>query len=121
MEHLTPHRSIIPPHDRADRLGQNPLLIWFTGLSGAGKSTLATHVEKELFESGFVTFYLDADQVRQGINQDLGFDATSRHENMRRVGHLSKQLMDAGLIVLAGFISPFRSDRAFFARNCHAL
>lgn len=96
-------------------MNQKPLLIWFTGLSGAGKSTLATHLEAELFKRNFHTYYLDADQTRQGMNSDIGFDAAGRHENMRRVGHLCHHLLDAGLIVLASFISPFERDRALVA------
>ncbi len=109
---LTPYKSLITASERSDKLGQRPLLIWFTGLSGAGKSTLATHVEQRLFQLGLHTYYLDADQTRQGMNRDVGFDAQGRHENMRRVGHLCHHLLDAGLVVLASFISPFENDRA---------
>lgn len=109
---ITPYKSLISASERAQAMGQNPVLIWFTGLSGAGKSTLATRVERALFHQGLHTYYLDADETRQGMNSDVGFDTSGRHENMRRVGHLCRHLLDSGLIVLASFISPFERDRA---------
>jgi bifunctional enzyme CysN/CysC len=91
--------------------GQRPLLLWFTGLSGAGKSTIANLVEKKLHLLGRHTFLLDGDNVRLGLNRDLGFSDADRAENIRRVGETARLMLDAGLIVLAAFISPFRAER----------
>jgi bifunctional enzyme CysN/CysC len=91
--------------------GQNPALLWFTGLSGSGKSTIANLVEKRLHAAGKHTFLLDGDNVRHGLNKDLGFTEADRIENIRRVGEVAKLMTDAGLIVLTAFISPFRAER----------
>lgn len=91
--------------------GQKAALLWFTGLSGAGKSTIANHVEKRLLALGRHSYLLDGDNVRHGLNKDLGFTAVDRVENIRRVAEVAKLMVDAGLIVLAAFISPFRSER----------
>ncbi|MFM7420635.1 MAG: adenylyl-sulfate kinase, partial [Alphaproteobacteria bacterium] len=96
---------------RAERNGQRPLLIWFTGLSGSGKSTIANLVEQALFTAGRHCYSLDGDNIRHGLCRDLGFTAADRVENIRRAGEVAKLMMDAGLIVLASFISPFRADR----------
>jgi bifunctional enzyme CysN/CysC len=96
---------------RAAIKGQKPLLLWFTGLSGAGKSTIANLVEKKLHLAGRHTFLLDGDNVRLGLNRDLGFSEADRAENIRRVGETARLMLDAGLIVLAAFISPFRAER----------
>lgn len=96
---------------RAERNTQKPMLIWFTGLSGAGKSTLADAMEKRLFAKGHHTYSLDGDNVRHGLCGDLGFSERDRVENIRRIGEVSRLMVDAGLIVLASFISPFRRDR----------
>lgn len=96
---------------RAERNGQRPLLLWFTGLSGSGKSTIANLVERALFTAGRHCYSLDGDNLRHGLCQDLGFTAADRVENIRRAGEVAKLMMDAGLIVLASFISPFRADR----------
>ncbi len=90
---------------------QNPCLLWFTGLSGAGKSTIADMVEKKLNAQGKHTYLLDGDNVRHGLNRDLGFTDAERVENIRRVGEVAKLFVDAGIITIASFISPFRSDR----------
>jgi bifunctional enzyme CysN/CysC len=92
--------------------GQRPKVLWFTGLSGAGKSTIANLVEKKLHAMGRHTFLLDGDNVRHGLNKDLGFTDADRVENVRRVGEVAKLMADAGLIVLTAFISPFRAERA---------
>lgn len=92
-------------------LAQRAHLIWFTGLSGSGKSTLAVALEKALFDKGFKTYLLDGDNIRLGLNKDLAFNEAGRIENIRRIGEVSKLMLDAGLIVLSAFISPFRSDR----------
>jgi bifunctional enzyme CysN/CysC len=91
--------------------GQKPAVLWFTGLSGAGKSTIANLVEKKLVARGRHTFLLDGDNVRHGLNRDLGFTEADRIENIRRVGEVARLMADAGLIVLTAFISPFRAER----------
>jgi bifunctional enzyme CysN/CysC len=96
---------------RATALGQRPCVVWFTGLSGAGKSTVANLVEKKLHLLGRHTYLLDGDNVRHGLNRDLGFTDADRVENIRRVAETAKLFVDAGLIVLVSFISPFRSER----------
>ena len=96
---------------RAERNGQRPLLLWFTGLSGSGKSTIANLVEQALFAAGRHCYSLDGDNLRHGLCRDLGFTDADRVENIRRAGEVAKLMMDAGLIVLASFISPFRADR----------
>ncbi|MEO7177802.1 MAG: adenylyl-sulfate kinase, partial [Allosphingosinicella sp.] len=101
----------VTPGARAAMKGQKPLLLWFTGLSGAGKSTIANLVEGKLHASGRHTFMLDGDNVRLGLNRDLGFSDADRAENIRRVGETARLMLDAGLIVLAAFISPFRAER----------
>ena len=95
----------------AAQKGQTPRLLWFTGLSGSGKSTIANLVEKKLYALGRHTFLLDGDNVRHGLNKDLGFTDADRIENIRRIGELAKLMTDAGLIVLSAFISPFRAER----------
>ncbi|MXN67235.1 sulfate adenylyltransferase subunit CysN [Stappia sp. GBMRC 2046] len=100
----------------ADLKGQKPAVLWFTGLSGAGKSTIANLVEKKLHARGRHTYLLDGDNVRHGLNRDLGFTEADRVENIRRVGEVSKLFVDAGLITLVSFISPFRAERQM-ARN----
>jgi len=99
---------------RADRNGLNDHLsglVWLTGLSASGKSTIAHAVEKELFSRGVRTYVLDGDNVRHGLNSDLGFSPEDRRENIRRIAEVSKLMVDAGLLVFACFISPFREDR----------
>ena len=96
---------------RAHRLGQRPLVLWFTGLSGAGKSTIANLVEKKLHAMGRHSYLLDGDNLRHGLNKDLGFTEADRVENIRRVAEVARLMVDAGLIVLTAFISPFRAER----------
>ena len=96
---------------RADQKNQQPLVIWFTGLSASGKSTLAGALEQILTHQGYHTYLLDGDNVRHGLNQDLGFSDEDRQENIRRVGEVAALMADAGLITLTAFISPFASDR----------
>jgi bifunctional enzyme CysN/CysC len=96
---------------RAALKGQKPAVLWFTGLSGAGKSTIANLVEKKLLALGRHSYLLDGDNVRHGLNKDLGFTAADRVENIRRVGEVARLMVDAGLIVLTAFISPFRAER----------
>jgi bifunctional enzyme CysN/CysC len=102
----------VTPARRAALMRQRPRLLWFTGLSGAGKSTIANLVEAKLHARGRHTFLLDGDNVRLGLNKDLGFTAADRVENIRRAGEAAKLMIDAGLIVLTAFISPFRAERA---------
>ena len=96
---------------RAELKGQRPVILWFTGLSGAGKSTVANLVESQLHARGHHTIILDGDNVRHGLNRDLGFTEVDRVENVRRVAEVSKLMVDAGLITLSSFISPFKSER----------
>jgi len=110
-DNLHEQASAVTPERRAALMGQKPKLLWFTGLSGAGKSTIADLVEQKLHAAGRHTFLLDGDNVRLGLNRDLGFTAADRVENIRRVGEAAKLMLDAGLIVLAAFISPFRAER----------
>jgi bifunctional enzyme CysN/CysC len=107
------HWQAIDVHKQAhsDLKKQKPCVLWFTGLSGAGKSTIANMVEKRLHALGKHTYLLDGDNVRHGLNKDLGFTEADRVENIRRVGEVAKLMVDAGLIVLVSFISPFRSER----------
>jgi bifunctional enzyme CysN/CysC len=96
---------------RANLKNQRPTLLWFTGLSGSGKSTIANLVEKKLHRMNRHSFLLDGDNVRHGLNRDLGFTEADRIENIRRVGEVAKLMTDAGLIVITAFISPFRAER----------
>ena len=96
---------------RAAALNQKPVIFWMTGLSGSGKSTIANAVEQQLAQKGFNTFLLDGDNIRHGLNKDLGFTEADRIENIRRIGEVSKLMTDAGLIVITAFISPFQSER----------
>lgn len=93
--------------------GHNSFLIFFTGLSGSGKSTIAAALEEKLFNEGIKTYVLDGDNVRKGINRNLGFSPEDRSENNRRIGEISKLFIDAGIVVLAAFVSPYRKDRDF--------
>jgi len=96
---------------RERRLGQSAQLIWFTGLSGSGKSTLANLLEQRLLDLGFTTYLLDGDNVRHGLNKDLGFSSQDRSENIRRIAETSNLFLDAGIITIASFISPLASQR----------
>lgn len=102
--------------ERARAIGQKPCVLWLTGLSGAGKSTIADRLEQELRALGKHTYVLDGDNLRHGLNRDLGFTDRDRVENIRRVSEVAKLMVDAGLIVIVSFISPFRSEREM-ARN----
>ena len=111
MNNLVWHNTTINNNDRNELLKQKPFLLWFTGLSASGKSTLANIVEQKMFAMSYKTYLLDGDNVRHGLNKDLGFDEKSRVENIRRIGEVSKLFLDSGVIVLTAFISPFKSDR----------
>ncbi len=105
------HAHQVERGERAQQKKQKPCVIWFTGLSGAGKSTIANALEGELFRAGYHSYLLDGDNVRFGLNKDLGFSDADRVENIRRIGEVAKLFADAGLIVVTAFISPFRADR----------
>jgi len=106
------HEQHISKEQRSKQKQQRPCLLWYTGLSGSGKSTIANAVDALLFTQGCHTYLLDGDNVRHGLNGDLGFSDDERIENIRRISEVSKLLVDAGLIVSTAFISPFASDRA---------
>lgn len=105
------YQAKVTKNERSEQKRQKPCILWFTGLSASGKSTLANAVEKKLFDQGHHTYLLDGDNVRHGLNKDLGFSDEDRVENVRRIGELSALFVDSGLLVLAAFISPFRSER----------
>ena len=105
------HDHLVSREDRASQKRQRPCVLWFTGLSGAGKSTLANALERALFERGHHTYLLDGDNVRKGLNRDLGFSDDDRVENIRRIGEVARLFADAGMIIITAFISPFRADR----------
>ena len=111
MDNIVWHNTTITNSDRNKLLKQKPFVLWFTGLSASGKSTLANIVEQKIFGMKYKTYLLDGDNVRHGLNKDLGFDEESRIENIRRIGEVSKLFLDSGIIVLTAFISPFKSDR----------
>lgn len=108
----------VTKRDRANIMGHNSSVLWFTGLSGSGKSTISNLVEKKLNENDIHTYVLDGDNIRHGLGSDLNFSDIDRKENIRRIAHVAKLMSDAGLVVLVSFISPFKEDRAF-ARNLH--
>ena len=105
------HHSTITRDDRAQQRGHRSAILWFTGLSGAGKSTLANAVNVALFERGLACYVLDGDNVRHGLCKDLGFSDADREENIRRIGEVAKLFLDAGVVVLTAFVSPFQADR----------
>ncbi len=105
------HSHKITKAQRSALKKQRPCILWFTGLSGSGKSTIANAVEARLFEMGRHTYLLDGDNIRHGLNRELGFSDEERAENIRRIGEVSKLFVDSGTIVLSAFISPFKSDR----------
>jgi adenylylsulfate kinase len=108
---LTWHRVSVKRADREKLNGHRSAVLWFTGLSGSGKSTLAHAVEERLYQIGCRTFVFDGDNVRHGLNRDLGFSAADREENIRRIGEMVRLFVQAGVIALAAFISPFRAGR----------
>jgi adenylylsulfate kinase len=117
--HIRWHNGFVNRQDRNRLNNHRSGLVWFTGLPSSGKSTIAHLIEKELFNSGISTYVLDGDNVRHGLNSNLGFSRDDRQENLRRIVELSKLMMDAGLIVLAAFISPYREDRKYVKEKFH--
>lgn len=115
---ITWHEGHVGREDRQRLLKQKGATIWFTGLSGCGKSTIAFTVEHALIESGRLAYVLDGDNIRHGLNKNLGFSAADREENIRRIGEVTKLFADAGLLSLTSFISPYRKDRDL-ARKIH--
>jgi adenylylsulfate kinase len=111
--HITWHNGYVNRQDRNSLNNHKSGLVWFTGLPSSGKSTIAHRVEKELFNRGIRIYVLDGDNVRHGLTSNLGFSREDRKENLRRIVELSKLMVDAGLIVLAAFISPYREDREY--------
>jgi adenylyl-sulfate kinase len=105
------HDGKVTSTDRQKILNQHPITIWLTGLSGAGKSTLAFALERKLIDKGYACYVLDGDNVRHGLNRNLGFSPEDRTENIRRISEVARLMNDAGLIVITSFISPFRADR----------
>ena len=108
---VTWHHGEVTRADRYELLQQKGATIWFTGLSGSGKSTVAVALEAALHQRGKLCYRLDGDNVRLGINKNLGFSAEDRTENIRRIGEISKLFVDAGVIALSSFVSPYRADR----------
>lgn len=108
---LYPIQTQVTKQQREQLLKQRARLIWFTGLSGSGKSTLAVQLEAQLHAQGFKTYLLDGDNIRTGLNKDLSFTDEGRVENIRRIGEVARLMLDAGIIVLSAFISPFKADR----------
>jgi adenylylsulfate kinase len=106
------HHSTVTRAARAHQRGHRSAILWFTGLSGAGKSTLANAVNSALFEQGLACYVLDGDNIRHGLCKDLGFSDADREENIRRIGEVAKLFLDAGVVVLTAFVSPFQADRA---------
>lgn len=110
-ENIVWHNQNVTKEKRKILLNQKSCVLWFTGLSGSGKSTIANAVEAELFKRGCRTYLLDGDNIRHGLNKDLGFSEHDRIENIRRIGEVSRLFVDSGTIILTAFISPFVSDR----------
>jgi len=105
------HHASVDRAARAEQRGHRSAILWFTGLSGSGKSTLANAVNQALFERGLACYVLDGDNIRHGLCKDLGFSDADREENIRRIGEVSKLFLDAGVVVLTAFVSPFKADR----------
>lgn len=110
-ENVVWHNPSVDREDRERLLRQKGVLVWFTGLSGSGKSTIANALQQRLYEQGKLTYVLDGDNVRHGLNGDLGFTLEDRNENIRRVGEVARLFVDAGIITLGTFVSPLREDR----------
>ncbi len=110
-KHIRVEAGEVSPAQHASLLGQHPITVWLTGLSGAGKSTIAKRLERRLHELGKACFILDGDNLRHGLNRDLGFSPEDRRENIRRATEVARLMNDAGITVITAFISPYREDR----------
>lgn len=108
---ITWHDSEVTKAQRQERNGHKSVVIWFTGLSGSGKSTISVALEKALFEQNITSYRLDGDNIRHGLNQNLGFSPEDRKENIRRIGEVGKLMVDAGVVTITAFISPYEEDR----------
>lgn len=108
---ITWHDSEVTKEQRQERNGHKSVVIWFTGLSGSGKSTISVALEKALFEQNITSYRLDGDNIRHGLNQNLGFSPEDRKENIRRIGEVGKLMVDAGVVTMTAFISPYEEDR----------
>ncbi|GGI01582.1 MULTISPECIES: adenylyl-sulfate kinase [Mammaliicoccus] len=108
---ITWHDSEVTKEQRQERNGHKSVVIWFTGLSGSGKSTISVALEKALFEQQITSYRLDGDNIRHGLNQNLGFSPEDRKENIRRIGEVGKLMVDAGVVTMTAFISPYEEDR----------
>jgi adenylylsulfate kinase (apsK) len=111
LNYIYPIKTKVSAEGRQRLMNQKPRLIWFTGLSGSGKSTLAVQLEAALHARGFKTYLLDGDNIRSGLNKDLAFTDDARIENIRRISEVCKLFLDAGVVLLSAFISPFQADR----------
>ena len=111
VENIVWHQASVTKQEREQQSGQKSVIVWFTGLSASGKSTLDNAFNRALFERNKQAYVLDGDNIRHGLNNDLGFDEASRKENIRRIGEVAKLFVDSGQIVLTAFISPYRADR----------
>ena len=109
--HIIAHKHAMNKYDKNRLHGHRSMVVWFTGLSGSGKSTLANALEAKLHHKGVSTYILDGDNIRKGLNKDLDFSAAGRVENIRRIGEVAHLFIDAGVVVLSAFVSPFASDR----------
>ncbi|AUJ24604.1 adenylyl-sulfate kinase [Virgibacillus dokdonensis] len=110
-KHISWHGSLVTKEMRQKRNKHKSAVLWFTGLSGSGKSTITVELERKLYQLGIHTYRLDGDNIRHGLNKNLGFTAEERSENIRRIGEVSKLFIDAGVLALTAFISPYRDDR----------
>ena len=110
-ENIIRHQYEVSKSQRQKLMNQNSFLLWFTGLSGSGKSTIANALEHKLHQEGFKTYALDGDNIRKGINNDLTFSPEDRKENIRRIAEVANLMVDAGVVVLAAFVSPYKKDR----------
>ena len=115
-ENIIRHDYEVSKSQRQKLMNQNSFLLWFTGLSGSGKSTIANALEHKLHEEGFKTYALDGDNIRKGINNDSTFSPEDRKENIRRIAEVANLMVDAGVVVLAAFVSPYKKDRENIAR-----
>jgi len=117
QENIIPHQFNVTQEQRSKIKGHKAFLLWFTGLSGSGKSTIANEVEKALYQKGIHTYTLDGDNVRKGLNNNLTFSPEDRTENIRRIAEVANLMIDAGLVVLAAFVSPYKKDREMIKKT----